>query len=70
MTRKVDPAELVGASEIADRLGIAQPQTIHAWRRRYVDFPPPVAELQQAMIWYWPDVERWARQTGRLDEPT
>lgn len=66
MTRKVDPAELVGASEIADRLGLAQPQTVHAWRRRHADFPAPVAELQQALIWYWPDVEQWALATGRL----
>ena len=28
--------------------------------------PPPVAELTSALVWHWPDVERWARATGRL----
>jgi hypothetical protein len=28
--------------------------------------PEPVAELRQALIWSWPDVERWAKATGRL----
>ena len=57
--------ELVGAAEIAERLGSA-PRTIHAWRRRHPDFPAPVAELTSALVWYWPDVERWARKTGRI----
>ncbi len=58
--------ELVGAAEIAERLGITEPRTVHLWRRRYPDFPPPVAQLRQALVWAWPDVERWARSTGRL----
>ncbi len=36
------------------------------WRRRYPDFPQPVAQLKQALIWNWPEVERWARKTGRF----
>jgi transposase-like protein len=66
MGRKVDVDDLVGAAEIADRLDVAHRETIHVWRRRYPDFPQPVAELRQALIWSWPDVERWARSTGRL----
>ena len=31
--------DLVGAAEIAGRLGVKQATTIHAWRRRYEDFP-------------------------------
>jgi transposase-like protein len=64
--RKVDVGDLVGAAEIADRLGIAQPQTVHSWRRRYEDFPTPVAKLKQALVWAWPDIEEWARRTGRV----
>jgi hypothetical protein len=63
--RKVEVTDLVGAAEIADRLGVAR-QMIHIWRQRHPDFPAPVAQLQQAMVWNWPDVERWARATGRL----
>jgi hypothetical protein len=66
MGRRLDVDKLVGAAEIADRLGITHPETVHAWRRRYPDFPQPVAHLRQALIWHWPDVERWARRTGRL----
>jgi hypothetical protein len=67
MGRLVDADQLVGAAEIAERLGLAQVQTVHAWRRRYDDFPAPVARLRQALIWAWPDVERWAKTTGRAD---
>lgn len=58
--------QLVGAAEVAQRLGVARPQVVHDWRRRHADFPQPVATLKQAMVWHWPDVERWARRTGRL----
>lgn len=57
---------LVGAAEIAERLKLAHPQSVHSLRRRHADFPQPVARLRQAMVWAWPDVERWARSTGRL----
>lgn len=65
MGRKVDADHLVGAAEIAARLGVKRPQVVHDWRRRYEDFPEPVAVLRQAMVWSWPDVERWAKRTGR-----
>ena len=65
MGRKLDADDLVGAAEIAERLGLAQIQTVHTWRRRYDDFPEPVAQLKQALIWSWDDVDRWARRTGR-----
>jgi hypothetical protein len=58
--------DLVGAEEIADRLGFAHVQTFHTMRRRHPDFPEPVKKLQRTMIWSWPDVEAWARTTGRL----
>ncbi|MDF1597044.1 MAG: hypothetical protein P1T08_13270 [Acidimicrobiia bacterium] len=66
MGRRVDSELLVGASEIAERLGVARAQVVHTWRRRHADFPLPVAQLQSALIWYWPDIEKWAKITGRL----
>ena len=59
---------LVGAAEIAERLGLSHPQTVHTLRRRDPAFPAPVATLRQAMVWSWPDVAAWARSTGRLSE--
>ena len=58
--------QLVGAAEIAERLGNKDPRVIHSWRRRYADFPAPVARLRQGLVWSWPDVRKWARRTGRL----
>lgn len=66
MGRKVDIDDLVGAAEIAERLGLAHRETVHTLRRRHDSFPRPVAELKQAMVWAWPDVEKWAKATGRL----
>jgi len=60
-------SNLVGATEIAKRLGVARPNVVHDWHRRYPgDFPEPVARLERALIWSWPDVAAWARKTGRL----
>lgn len=64
--RRVDVDHLVGSVEIASRLGVARPQVIHDWIRRHPEFPRPVATLARVRIWAWPDVERWARRTGRL----
>jgi len=64
--RKVDVDDLVGAAEIAERLGVARSQTIHVWRSRYPDFPKPVVQLQQALVFSWSEVQAWAAATGRL----
>lgn len=63
---QVDPLNLVGVAEIAERLGVGARQTVHSWRVRYPNFPTPVATLEMGLIWSWPDVEKWARATGRL----
>jgi hypothetical protein len=57
-------SDIVGTAEIAERLGLRQSETVHSWRRRYDDFPEPIAQLSQGFLWSWPDVERWARRTG------
>jgi hypothetical protein len=64
--RKVDIELLVGAAEIAERLDVARPGVVHDWRRRHPDFPEPVTIVSRVGLWYWPEVERWARTTGRL----
>ena len=58
--------ELVGAAEIAERLGVGKSTVVHDWRRRYPKFPEPVAELSAGLVWAWPDVEKWAKSTGRV----
>ena len=66
MGKKVDVDDLVGAAEIADRLGLARSTVVHDWRYRHPDFPKPVAQLRTAMVWAWPDIEAWAKKTGRI----
>lgn len=58
--------ELVGAPEIAKRLGMRGPQAVHDWRRRHADFPQPVAVVGNVAVWAWPDVQRWLRATNRM----
>jgi|LakMenEpi03Aug12_release.lakeMendotaPanAssembly.Ray.scaffolds.fasta_scaffold2202761_2 hypothetical protein len=57
--KSVDIEDLVGAYEIAFRLGVARPQVVHEWRRRHQDFPEPIATLKTALIWDWKAVEVW-----------
>jgi hypothetical protein len=61
-----DVDQLVGAAEIADRLGLQSTSVIHDWRQRHSDFPQPVLTLRMGLLWHWPAIERWARKTGRL----
>ena len=65
--RSVDVDELVGAAEIAARLGVKRLQVVHDWRRRHGEFPQPLAAISRTLVWYWPDVRQWAVRTGRLD---
>ena len=58
--------QLVGATEIASRVGVKRPQVVHDWRRRHPEFPAPVTVVSGVLIWNWPDVEAWCRRTGRL----
>lgn len=56
---------LVGAEEIPARLGLRRYQRAYEFRSRHEDFAEPLVRLKRTMVRYWPDVERWARSTGR-----
>jgi hypothetical protein len=66
MGRRIDVDQLVGTTDIAERLGVASAQVVREWRRRHTDFPAPVAQVGTTLIWAWPEIEAWARATGRL----
>ncbi len=63
--------QLVGAAEIAARLTPSgRTSIVHDWRHRHPaesphPFPEPVANLKAGLVWAWPDVEKWAKATGR-----
>lgn len=60
-------AHLVGAREIASRLGLVRVQAVHYLRRVDPSFPEPVywGLGRRGGVWYWPDVWRWARRCQR-----
>lgn len=57
--------ELVIAADIADRLRISRARVSVLATRP--DFPRPVGRLGRSEVWRWTNVERWARDTGRLN---
>jgi len=65
MTRKIDPKDIVGAYEIAERLNLSFPNVVHNWRSRHVDFPEPIAELTAGVLWDWNDIRAWLKATNR-----
>ena len=58
--------ELVVAADIAERLRISRARVSVLASRS--DFPRPVGRLGRSAVWRWATVERWARETGRLDQ--
>ncbi|HRD59943.1 MAG TPA: DNA-binding protein [Nocardioides sp.] len=61
MVKKMD---LMGVTEIAAMLGVSGQRVSQLSRTRA--FPEPVAELAAGRVWLRADVEKWARETGRL----
>lgn len=62
------PDEPVGLEEIAGRLAVKRDTADH-WRTRGVLPLPDWPSVGGRPAWKWRTVERWARQTGRLDGP-
>jgi predicted DNA-binding transcriptional regulator AlpA len=58
--------ELVVAADVAERLGISRARVSVLASRS--DFPRPIGRLGRSDVWRWASVERWARETGRLDQ--
>lgn len=58
---------LVGVAEIAKMLGISR-QRVDELLRTDPAFPEPAARLTAGRVWETADVERWARETGRIEE--
>lgn len=55
---------VVGLVEIADRLGV--PRThVDQWKWRGI-LPAPAWIIGGRPAWDWPDIEEWARTSGRL----
>lgn len=57
--------DLVGVAEIAKLLGVSR-QRVNQLLHEDDSFPTPVAQIEAGRVWLRPDIEAWARQTGRL----
>jgi predicted DNA-binding transcriptional regulator AlpA len=66
MKRLVNPQNIVGANEIAKRLGRAHSTIVHSWHRRLKDFPQPIVVLKAGKLWDWEEVKEWAKKTKRI----
>lgn len=60
MTKNVDPEQLINAQEVAPILRLTNPSGVSVYRKRYADFPTPVVEKGQCVLWLRSDVEQWA----------
>lgn len=59
------PDRLMGLTEIAELLGLSR-QGVHQLTKRRSDFPEPFTRLAMGYVWDADQVERWARETGRI----
>lgn len=50
---------VMGAAEIAERLGVTRQRAYQITARR--DFPEPIAHLAMGQVWDTRDVEAWIR---------
>lgn len=65
VARHVDPDLLIDPAQVAGIIGLSNPRGVSVYRRRYADFPAPVVERAQCVLWMRPEVEAWAREHGR-----
>lgn len=53
MGTRVDTADLVSASEVADLLGLSHHNSVTTYLHRYADFPRPIVEKSSGHIRLW-----------------
>lgn len=62
---KVDPTDLLNATEVAHVLGLTHREAVSTYRRRYEDFPEPLIQKGTCVLWHRPDILAWARRRRR-----
>jgi predicted DNA-binding transcriptional regulator AlpA len=63
MSPLVRTEDLIDSRGVAELLGLAQPNSVSLYQRRYADMPRPVINLgpKRPMLWLRPEIERWAK---------
>jgi predicted DNA-binding transcriptional regulator AlpA len=64
MTNLVDPDDLIAAAEVAEIIGLAQPNSVTTYLNRYADFPRPVVDLSRSRVRLWlrTEIREWCEQ--------
>lgn len=52
---------LLTATELAQVMGLRDPQQVLDLRRTDVGFPEPVGRRNRSLVWSWSDVEVWSK---------
>jgi predicted DNA-binding transcriptional regulator AlpA len=67
MAPRINSEDLIDSQVVAEILGLTHRNTVTSYLRRYPDMPRPVVELGtgRVRLWLRPEIEAWARQTGR-----
>lgn len=67
MAPTVRTEDLIDARDVAEILGLSHYNSVHTYQRRYKDMPLPVVDRGRgrARLWLRPEIEAWARRTGR-----
>ena len=63
----VNTEDLIDAHGVADVLGLAQRTSVSVYQKRYPEMPRPVVDFgaTRPRLWLRPEIEEWARRTGR-----
>lgn len=66
MSPWVNTEDLIDAHEVARVLGLAHPNSVSTYLRRYPTMPRPAVDLGRGKprLWLRPEIERWSTQRG------
>lgn len=67
--RNMAENDLVGIHEIAKMGGVSS-QAVSNWRKRYLNFPPPIVELRMGPIFKRPRIKAWLYEHDRRSGKT
>ena len=66
MGQMLNVKDLIGASEVAEILGLSHHNSVSTYMQRYDDFPTPVIEKSNGRIRLWmrSEIEKWNYEHG------
>ena len=67
MSPMVNTKDLIGATEVAEILGLSHHNSVSTYVQRYKDFPLPVVDKSSGRIRLWlrSDIEAWSRKRAK-----